>query len=33
MGVKLELFVLSVHPVYATPWRKYYELRQWKWPD
>ena len=23
----------GIHPVYATPRRKYYELRQWKWPD
>ena len=23
----------SIHPVHATPRRKYYELRGWTWPD
>ena len=22
----------GIHPLYATPRRKYYELRQWPWP-
>ena len=23
----------GIHPIYATPRRKYYELRQWPWPE
>ena len=23
----------SIHPIYATPRRKYYELRGWVWPE
>ena len=22
-----------IHPLYATPRRRYYELRQWRWPE
>jgi len=23
----------GIHPIFATPRRKYYELRQWEWPE
>ena len=23
----------GIHPLYATPRRRYYELRQWPWPE
>ena len=23
----------GIHPIHATPRRKYYELRQWEWPE
>ena len=23
----------GIHPIYATPRRKYYELRKWRWPE
>ncbi len=23
----------GIHPIYATPRRKYYELRHWEWPE
>ena len=23
----------GIHPIYATPRRKYYELRHWDWPE